>query len=1035
MEFAREGEGRAAASAMISEAAHAECVRLLELLTNPRVQESWSWVFMKPVDIPGYEHVIKRPMDLGTIKKNLGSKPSRCRFKSHDKFARDVRLVFHNALVYNKADQDVKGSVYAAAQHLLRVFETAYAKAIDSVFRADDAAKAAQREAKEERRKAEGGDARPDGNASSASSHHHHSTGSHSHSHHHREDGEEGSKHRHKHSKKSKKSKKKSKDREKDREHRHASSSSGDSKKKSHRSERENVAAVASSSVTKEVMPRTEAAAPGPSAAVASSSVVKREPSPSGAKMSESEMAACLSLLMKLVKYKEGNISPAAPFLQPVDFTHFPDYRVKVPNRMHLYGVQKKLRSGSYPTIDAFAHDMRLIFSNCLVYNSDVILSKVMRNHAVTLMKLFESQFAKIGGSWPGIPERWKCHQIIHEVLAHRTDGQETAQWFKYPIESYYDSPDQIPYNYYKTVKEPMDIGTVSTKLHLGEYKHVSEFLADMKLVFDNCIRYWKPDPQGQTYCESAETLMRVLRSQSAIFGSSASSGATSREKQRSSSSSSSKVKAVSAAAISSPAQPALAPVASVPSSEHERSKKKSSSSKSTKSSKSSKSRESGGGMPEKDVCLGIMKQLRGHKMKGFRGIEIKTAGPFLTAVDTTKYPDYLTIVSEPMDFAKIERKLKSDRYGSVDEFSADVHLIFSNCHKYNSDPVEGADIRAMATNLRNYFVELCNEKLGPLDGMVSGPTQTLTHSAQVASIPSALAAEPPKPVAPMLSRPPEGRSHSAVTGASSLQKQLKKSPAPSPTKRPLSTSSTAASGGAVPSRDLKKGVEPSIGRKAAEPAVSSSATAAAPAKLPVHVKPVAAAAAPTPASPLSKERPHGSATNLEGLTPEEAKRLRKEMKEKRKKEKKEKKEKKKKKDKERKRDKKEKKERSKSSRSSTQVRFRVMLYRHPVLLLTFASHTGGRLNSAGKLCSPIHRRCFRASVCAFTCCCRCPRDQAPVCVARSFAVCDCLQERPSGAPPCVQRGVKQEEQEAKEVGPQLLGGSLRPRAEPLGQN
>ncbi|POM61763.1 hypothetical protein PHPALM_29182, partial [Phytophthora palmivora] len=104
--------------------------------------------------------------------------------------------------------------------------------------------------------------------------------------------------------------------------------------------------------------------------------------------------------------------------------------------------------------------------------------------------------------------------------------------------------------------------------------------------------------------------------------------------------------------------------------------------------------------------------------MKGFRGIEIKTAGPFLTAVDTTKYPDYLKIVSEPMDFAKIERKLKSDRYGSIDEFSADVHLIFSNCHKYNSDPVEGADIRAMATNLRNYFVELCNEKLGPLDGM-----------------------------------------------------------------------------------------------------------------------------------------------------------------------------------------------------------------------------------------------------------------------------------------------------------------------------
>ncbi|CAH0476192.1 unnamed protein product [Peronospora belbahrii] len=142
---------------MISEVAHAECERLLELLTNPRVQESWSWVFMSRVNLPGYDKVIKKPMDLGTIKKHLGSKPSRCRFKSHEKFAKDVCLVFHNALVYNKDDQDVEGSVYAAAQHLLRVFETAYAKSIENVLKADDAMKAAHREAKkEEKRRGDG---------------------------------------------------------------------------------------------------------------------------------------------------------------------------------------------------------------------------------------------------------------------------------------------------------------------------------------------------------------------------------------------------------------------------------------------------------------------------------------------------------------------------------------------------------------------------------------------------------------------------------------------------------------------------------------------------------------------------------------------------------------------------------------------------------------------------------------------------------------------------------------------------------------
>ena len=85
------------------------------------MQESWSWIFMHPVsisDVPDYLNVIKKPMDLGKVIKNLGSKPSRCRFKSYEKFVKDVRLVFQNALFYNRGDADKKGSVYDAAQFL-----------------------------------------------------------------------------------------------------------------------------------------------------------------------------------------------------------------------------------------------------------------------------------------------------------------------------------------------------------------------------------------------------------------------------------------------------------------------------------------------------------------------------------------------------------------------------------------------------------------------------------------------------------------------------------------------------------------------------------------------------------------------------------------------------------------------------------------------------------------------------------------------------------------------------------------------------
>ncbi|RLO12260.1 hypothetical protein DYB28_005944 [Aphanomyces astaci] len=122
----------------------------------------------------------------------------------------------------------------------------------------------------------------------------------------------------------------------------------------------------------------------------------------------------------------------------------------------------------------------------------------------------------------------------------------------------------------------------------------------------------------------------------------------------------------------------------------------------STSSSSSSSSRRE---FADKDKCLQMLETLRQHKMRGAMGKDIHTAYPFLHAVDITRYPDYAKIVSEPMDFNKIDvrkRKLKSNRYTSLSEFSADVHLIFSNCLKYNSDPVEGADIRTMATTLRD---------------------------------------------------------------------------------------------------------------------------------------------------------------------------------------------------------------------------------------------------------------------------------------------------------------------------------------------
>jgi CREB-binding protein len=74
------------------------------------MHHKWAKPFMQPVDpvalhIPDYFDIIKNPMDFGTIQKRLlgGTIQTEAEYLSL------VRLVFDNAILYNKATDDVYG--------------------------------------------------------------------------------------------------------------------------------------------------------------------------------------------------------------------------------------------------------------------------------------------------------------------------------------------------------------------------------------------------------------------------------------------------------------------------------------------------------------------------------------------------------------------------------------------------------------------------------------------------------------------------------------------------------------------------------------------------------------------------------------------------------------------------------------------------------------------------------------------------------------------------------------------------------------
>ncbi|OMJ75337.1 hypothetical protein SteCoe_25533 [Stentor coeruleus] len=79
-------------------------------------------------------------------------------------------------------------------------------------------------------------------------------------------------------------------------------------------------------------------------------------------------------------------------------------------------------------------------------------------------------------------------------------------------------------------------------------------------------------------------------------------------------------------------------------------------------------------------------------------------ARPFLKPVDyiALNIPDYIEIISKPMDLGTIKKKLNTKHYESTDDYLEDIYLIFENCRKYNTDPRN--PIRILCEDLQTQF-------------------------------------------------------------------------------------------------------------------------------------------------------------------------------------------------------------------------------------------------------------------------------------------------------------------------------------------
>ena len=98
-------------------------------------------------------------------------------------------------------------------------------------------------------------------------------------------------------------------------------------------------------------------------------------------------------------------------------------------------------------------------------------------------------------------PRRNPSHSLLLQLLSALQTS--SASWpFQQPVNG-----DEV-HDYYEVIKEPMDLGTMESKLERDQYENVEDFVKDVLLVVRNCKRY---NAETTPYAKAASKLEKEM--------------------------------------------------------------------------------------------------------------------------------------------------------------------------------------------------------------------------------------------------------------------------------------------------------------------------------------------------------------------------------------------------------------------------------------------------------------------------------------------------------------------------------------------
>ncbi|KAG5647743.1 hypothetical protein DXG03_008466 [Asterophora parasitica] len=228
----------------------------------------------------------------------------------------------------------------------------------------------------------------------------------------------------------------------------------------------------------------------------------------SGAKKEDvQELGLKLWQTVKDAVNKEGR-PLATDFLRRPSKRLYPDYYQLIERPIALDDIKKQIDTGGYPTLAAVRQDFELCFSNAKQYNMKE--SDIWRD-AKDLLKLANKTYNKLlppdedneDGSKSKAPNLSRLMKARLQKLVDKTDESSVSlsssllsfcdivlRGRQLSVE-FIDLPSKKDWPlYYKEIKRPQCIESIFKHIKRKEYTQVSDFAADVELVFANAMAF-----------------------------------------------------------------------------------------------------------------------------------------------------------------------------------------------------------------------------------------------------------------------------------------------------------------------------------------------------------------------------------------------------------------------------------------------------------------------------------------------------------------------------------------------------------------